>query len=136
MKPSPFAGPYILSKHGLEAYNDSLRRELIYHKIPVIKIQPGAYDTKLTKQVDEYCDQLIDESQYYKKLLTKMKPFLMMELTKKNNPQKLVAVVLKALTAKRPKIKYRIGTSKTLSFLEFFSDKQVDMIYKIIYGKS
>lgn len=135
MTPSPFAGPYVLSKHAVEAYNDSLRRELLYLNIPVIKIQPGAYDTQLTQQVTQYCDKLIAESKYYKKLLEKMKPMMMMELKQKNDPNKLVNVVLKAMESKRPKIKYRVGTSKTLVFLELFTDKQVDKIFKLVYGK-
>lgn len=135
MTPSPFAGPYVLSKHALEAYNDSLRRELLYLKIPVIKIQPGAYDTQLTQQVTNYCDKLIKETKYYKKLLKKMKPMIMMELNQKNDPNQLANVVLKAMEAKHPKIKYRVGTSKLLIFLELFTDKQVDIIFKLVYGK-
>lgn len=135
MTPSPFAGPYVLSKHALEAYNDSLRRELLYLNIPVIKIQPGAYDTQLTQQVTNYCDKLIAESKYYKKLLEKMKPMMMMELKQKNDPKQLIKVVLKALESRHPKIKYRAGTSKTLIFLELFTDKQVDTIYRLFYGK-
>ena len=41
MTPQPFNGPYTLSKYAVEAYNDSLRRELMFLDIPVIKIQPG-----------------------------------------------------------------------------------------------
>jgi short-subunit dehydrogenase len=135
MKPSPFAGPYVLSKYAVEAYNDSLRRELIYLGIPVIKIQPGAYDTKLTQQVAQYCDKLITESKYYKKLLEKMKPMMMRELKQKNDPNKLVNVVIRAMESKSPKIKYRVGTSRMLIFLELFTEKQVDIIFKLVYGK-
>lgn len=135
MKPSPFAGPYVLSKHAVEAYNDSLRRELIYLGIPVIKIQPGAYDTKLTQQVTQYCDKLIAESKYYKRLLERMKPMMLRELKQKNDPNKLVRVVIKSMESKSPKIKYRVGTSKTLIFLELFTDRQVDMLFKLIYGR-
>jgi NAD(P)-dependent dehydrogenase (short-subunit alcohol dehydrogenase family) len=101
MKPSPFAGPYVLSKSAVDAYNDSLRRELIYLGIPVIKIQPGAYDTKLTQQLAQYCDKLITESKYYKKLLEKMKPMMMRELKQKNDPNKLVNVVIRAMESKK-----------------------------------
>lgn len=135
MTPAPFAGPYVLSKHALEAYNDSLRRELLYLKIPVVKIQPGAYDTELTQQVGRYCDELIAGSRYYKKLLVKMKPMMMSELNKKNNPEKLVRTVIRAMEAKHPKVKYRAGTSWRLAFLELFSDRQVDAIYRMMYGK-
>lgn len=135
MTPSPFAGPYVLSKYAVEAYNDSLRRELIYLDIPVIKIQPGAYETQLTQQVANYCDKLISETKYYKKLLEKMKPFMMMELNQNNDPNILVKTVLKSMEAKRPRLKYRVGTSKLLSFFELLTDRQVDAVYKMIYGR-
>jgi len=40
---SPFNGPYAMSKYGIEAYSDALRRELSVYNIPVIKIQPGPF---------------------------------------------------------------------------------------------
>ena len=43
MTPQPFNGPYTMTKYAVEAYNDSLRRELMYLNIPVIKIQPGSF---------------------------------------------------------------------------------------------
>ncbi|MDF2632960.1 MAG: Short-chain dehydrogenase/reductase, partial [Caproiciproducens sp.] len=57
MTPQPFAGPYVLSKYAVEAYNDCLRRELMFLDIPVIKIQPGSYETQLTQQVSKYFDK-------------------------------------------------------------------------------
>ena len=134
MTPSPFAGPYVLSKYAVEGYNDSLRRELLYLDIPVIKIQPGAYDTKLTQNVSTSCDNLAETSRYYKRLMKKMKPLLMLELQQKNNPAKLVKVVMKALTAPHPKLKYRVGTSKILIFLELLTDRQTDCVFKLVFN--
>jgi hypothetical protein len=65
-----------------------------------------------------------------------MKPMVIIELKQKNNPKQLVNVVHKAMESKRPKIKYRVGTSKIFIFLELFTDKQVDTIFKLVYGKS
>jgi NADP-dependent 3-hydroxy acid dehydrogenase YdfG len=134
MTPQPFAGPYVLSKYAVEAYNDSLRRELMFLDIPVIKIQPGAYDTHLTQQLYDYFDKTISNTRYYKELLTKMKPLMMMELSQKNDPRGLVKTVIRAMEEKHPKLNYRIGTGKLLMLLELIPEKGVDIIYKLIVG--
>ncbi len=135
MTPQPFAGPYVLSKYAVEAYNDSLRRELLYLGIPVIKIQPGSYETNLTKQLSDYFDQSLSETRYYKKLLKKMKPMMTMELNQKNNPDHLVKTVLKAMESNHPRSKYRVGTGKLLALLEIFPESMIDLIYKLIFGR-
>jgi len=136
MTPQPFAGPYILSKYAVEAYNDSLRRELLYLGIPVIKIQPGAYETQLTKQLDGYFEKCMNETKYYKKLLKKMKPMMTMELNQKNDPKVLVKTVIKAMETKRPKRQYRVGTGRVLAMMELLPDSLVDFIYKWIFKRT
>ncbi|MDF2942613.1 MAG: Short-chain dehydrogenase/reductase [Herbinix sp.] len=130
MTPQPFAGPYILSKYAVEAYNDSLRRELLYLGIPVIKIQPGSYETNITQQVNHFFDKAVSETTYYKELLLKMKPMMTMELNQKNDPRHLVNTVIKALESKNPKMKYRVGTGKLLAMLELLPEWGVDAVYK------
>ena len=41
-----------MSKHAIEAYSDSLRRELTFLDIPVIKIQPGPFRTEMVESID------------------------------------------------------------------------------------
>lgn len=135
MTPQPFAGPYIMSKYAVEAYNDSLRRELLFLNIPVIKIQPGAYDTQLTHQLDGYFHKAMDETKYYKKLLAKMKPMMTMELNQKNDPQVLVKTVLKAMESKYPKRQYRVGTGRLLAMMELLPEGGIDLIYRQIFKK-
>lgn len=132
MTPQPFAGPYVLSKYAVEAYNDCLRRELMFLDIPVIKIQPGSYETQLTKQVNRYFDKTVRETKYYKEILTKMKPLMTMELNQNNDPRHLVKTVIKALEAKHPKLRYRVGTGKLLCMLEMLPEKCVDKTYQLI----
>ena len=133
MTPQPFAGPYTLSKYAVEAYNDSLRRELLYLGIPVIKIQPGAYETNITRQLYEQFDQAIAGTQRYQRLLEKMKPMMVMELNQKNDPRKLVKTVLRAMESKRPKTRYRVGTGKLLALLELLPDWGVDAVYRALF---
>lgn len=132
MTPQPFNGPYTITKYAVEAYNDSLRRELMYLDIPVIKLQPGSFKTRLTRQIFEDFDKVTAATNYYKKLLTTMKPLMTMELGLDHDPQKLVNKVMRALNSKRPQIKYKTCTGKLLLTLEFLPDKVVDLAYKAL----
>lgn len=46
-------GPYICTKWALEAYVDTLRRELKHFKVSVHDIQPGGFQTKLIGAVPD-----------------------------------------------------------------------------------
>ena len=135
MTPQPFSGPYGMSKYALEAYNDSLRRELMFIGIPVVKIQPGSYKTNLTQDIYDGFDKVIAETNYYKKQLTRMKPMMMNELQHNNDPRKLVKVVIHAANARHPKIRYRVGTGKLLYMLEFLPDSWVDWMYRLFANR-
>ncbi len=136
MTSQPFAAPYYLSKRAIEAYNDSLRRELLHLEIPVIKIQPGSFDTAMTQSVREKYDSALRETHYYKKLLLRMKPLMDWELNRKNDPERLVEAVRQALEAKHPRLQYRVGTGKLLAILDIFPDRVVDGIYRFIFKRS
>mgnify|MGYP000748217913 CR=1 FL=1 len=43
----PFVAPYTSSKHALEGFSDSLRRELMLYGIDVILIEPGPIKTAI-----------------------------------------------------------------------------------------
>lgn len=130
MKPQPFNGPYAITKHAIEAYNDSLRRELMFIGIPVIKIQPGPFKTNLLNDIRASFDSLYDSTKIYKKTLKKMKPLMDIELKVANDPKYLVNVLIKAVETNHPKIKYRVKTSKLTGLLELIPDRAVDFIYK------
>lgn len=102
MKPQPFSGPYALTKHAVEAYSDSLRRELMYLGVPVIKIQPGNYRTQLTQNILDGFDKTVRETKYYKGLLENMKPLMLSELTRGNDTRRFVRVFMEALESKDP----------------------------------
>lgn len=136
MKPTPFAGPYVLSKHAVEAYSDSLRRELMFLGIPVIKLQPGSFDTHITGEVRRYYEASLAGTAYYRGLLTRMKPLMTMELGHRNDVRRLALVLRKALESRRPRLFYRVGTGKLLALLEFFPDRAVDALYRLVGGWS
>ncbi|MBQ5968962.1 MAG: SDR family NAD(P)-dependent oxidoreductase [Clostridia bacterium] len=132
MTPQPFNGPYTMTKYAVEAYNDSLRRELMYLDIPVIKIQPGSFKTQLTNKIFRDFDKCIENTNYYSRILTTMKPMMTMELGLDHDPKKLAQKVILALTSPLPRTKYKVCTGKLLMALELLPDKAVDLAYKVV----
>lgn len=135
MKPQPFAGAYFLSKRAVEAYNDSLRRELMFLGVPVVKIQPGSYRTAITDAVNEGFERMLGETRLYGRVLSRMKPMMDQELSRSGNPRALAAVVLRALEARRPRLRYRAGTGKLLALMELLPDRTVDWLYRLACGR-
>jgi len=135
MKSQPFAAPYFMSKHALEAYSDSLRRELIYLGVPVVKIQPGPFDTNITDIVKGGYGKATDDTGYYKDMLPRMRPFLELGLKQQTGEKHLVETVMKAISAKRPRLSYKVGTSRLLSLLEILPDSIVDRIYLALFRR-
>lgn len=130
MTPQPFNGSYSLSKYAVEAYNDSLRRELMFVDVPVIKIQPGSFKTAMHGKTVASFDKMMEETTRYKDVLEVMKFMMQIELKNVNDPKYLVKATLKAANAKNPKNLYRVKNSKLLGSLEIIPGKMLDRIYK------
>ena len=47
---SSFLGPYSISKHALEAFNDTLGEEMAEFEVKVSIIEPGNYDSKMVER--------------------------------------------------------------------------------------
>ncbi len=130
MTPQPFNGPYTLSKYAVEAYNDSLRRELMFLDIPVIKIQPGSFKTAMHGKTLDSFDKLINSTHMYREVLERMKGMMVIELKMANDPKALVDAVMKAVNDRQPKQKYRVKNSPLLEFIEIMHPLTVDSLYK------
>lgn len=130
MTPQPFNGSYTLSKYAVEAYNDSLRRELMFLDIPVIKIQPGSFKTAMHGKTVDSFDKLMNSTLMYRDVLEKMKGMMFIELKMANDPKYLVDAVLRAVNDPKPKQKYRVKNSPILGLVEVFHPLAVDATYK------
>jgi NAD(P)-dependent dehydrogenase (short-subunit alcohol dehydrogenase family) len=133
MTAQPFAAPYFLSKRAVEAYSDSLRRELMFLGIRVIKMQPGSFKTRITENIYRDFDKTLESTRYHKDLLARMKPLMVHELKNRNDPSDLARLLLKALESKHPKNQYRIGTGKLLLLLEILPERWVDASYRLFF---
>lgn len=129
MSPTPFNGPYIMSKYALEAYNDSLRRELGMLGIRVIKIQPGSFKTSMHKDTVKNFRELSNSTKYFKKPLKTMAGMMRRELKNTNNMKYLTNAVIDAVQSKNPKICYRVKNSTSMSLINLLPEKLIDKIY-------
>ena len=79
-----------MSKHALEIYNDSLRRELALFGIKVIKIRPGAVKTSMQANVTRQFERLLANTEHFAIPLTKRQMMMLNELKDAKDPKKIV----------------------------------------------
>ena len=103
----PFLGAYSMSKFALEAYSDSLRRELDPFGIKVSLVEPGDVKTPIWDK--RYLDsEKLKESPFGARA-RKMERYLVSRAKKKGlEPIKISKAIHHALTSKRPKIRYLV----------------------------
>jgi len=104
----PFNGVYAMSKHAIEAYSDSLRRELMFLDVPVIKIQPGPFRTAMVDGIERSFTRAAEASNHFKDLLTRIKHMTLREQANAHDPALLAEVVHTALTSQYPRIAYSV----------------------------
>lgn len=129
MSASPFSGPYTISKHAVNTYNDTLRRELIFLGIKVINIQPGSFKTNIHDDTRKTFENLKSETVYFKNVISKMETTMEKELNNFNDPAPLMKSVVDAIEKKNPKIDYKIKNSILLKIINLFPEKVIDSIF-------
>ena len=127
----PFHSFYTMSKHAVEIYNDSLRRELNFKGIKVIKIRPGAFKTNMQGGILNLFDKMVEDTTRYKSPLTKMQFIMKNELVKAKDPKYFVKVFLKALNAKKPKRYYNVNNSFKMKLYTILPNGMKDLFFKI-----
>jgi NAD(P)-dependent dehydrogenase (short-subunit alcohol dehydrogenase family) len=126
----PFNAAYAMSKHAIEAYSDSLRRELLFLGVPVIKIQPGPFKTEMVRSLPEKLAAVIEASTYFREVLTRMQALIPQEYEKANDPALVAQVVYEALTTARPKTHYSVKPDSQRTFLDRLPAHWADALYK------
>src|SRR6185436_12831692 len=113
----PFIGPYAASKHALEGFSESLRRELMLFGIDVIIIGPGAVKTPIWDKAEQ-----VDTSRYantpYGPSIDRFTKFFLDSGRKGLPPEKIGRVIHTALTTASPKVRYAVVPN-------FFQDRVV-----------
>ena len=103
---SPFMSGYCASKHAVEAFSESLRRELKPYGIKVIIVAPGSVSTPIWKEVKKQKDQnKYNKTKYgisFKKILNSLESFDRNSLSM----NQLTSIIIKSIEIKNPKIRY------------------------------
>ncbi len=126
----PFHGYYGISKHALETYNESLRRELVGSGVKVICIRPGAFKTNMQAGVTKQFDEMVANTKMYKAQLTKMQGMMADELGKAKPTEIFVKVYMKAVLSKKPKRYYKVNNSFKMKMLNLMPEGMTDWVFK------
>ena len=132
----PFVSPYTASKHALEAFSDSLRREMMLYGIEVVIIEPGPIKTPIwdkTPPIEENpflgTDYEPALKKFYGQMVTKGK----IEGLPVERVGKLVE---KVISIKKPKTRYVITGRKWLDFIlpGILPDRWLDRVFAKFLG--
>ena len=113
----PFMASYCSSKHALEGFSESLRRELLIYGIKVIIIAPRAFKTAIWEKsnVDKRASDF--KKTVYSQAFSKFTGFIK-DASKEGQDVKVLArKIYKISTLTKPKVKYSMGPSGLQFFL-------------------
>ena len=116
---APFLGPYSASKFAVRAWMDALRHELSPHGVKAILIEPGAIRTPIWDKGNAHADAVLDgmsEEQKQRYAIQVAGARKVAGLAERNAiaPERVAAVISKALTARRPNGRYLVGVDARL----------------------
>ena len=134
----PFVSPYTASKHALEAFSDSLRREMMLFGIDVVIIEPGPIKTPIWDKAPPADDNPFLGTEYESPL----KRFYNEMITKGKNeglPVDMVGKLIeKTITIKKPRTRYVITGRKWMDFIlpGILPDRWMDKLFAKYLGIS
>ncbi|XP_058413859.1 retinol dehydrogenase 16-like [Diceros bicornis minor] len=123
---SLFGGGYCISKYGVEAFSDSLRRELSHFGVKVAMIEPGFFKTTVTstemlsREMQEAWDRASPEVKevYGEKFLaSSMKSIKLVEKKCTEDLSLVTDCMEHALTSCHPRARYSAGWDAKLFYL-------------------
>jgi NAD(P)-dependent dehydrogenase (short-subunit alcohol dehydrogenase family) len=125
---APFNGPYAMSKHAIEAYSDSLRRELRFLGVEVIKIRPGPFRTGMVAGIERAFTRAAESSTYFPATIERVKDLAVRENDKANDPAVLAQAIHRALTTRRPRAAYGVREDRARAVLDRLPTRLSDLI--------
>lgn len=115
--PAPFNAFYASTKHAIEGYSESLDHEVRALGVRVVLVQPGPTRTAFEENLARVDSPLAVYEDSRRKSETMMRQFV----EKGDAPEVVAATVVKAATAKTPRLRYSAGKqSQQVRFLRRF----------------
>ncbi|MCH8959695.1 MAG: SDR family NAD(P)-dependent oxidoreductase, partial [Proteobacteria bacterium] len=115
----PYFGAYNASKYALEGLSDTLRLELIGSGIFVSLVEPGPIESHFRNTATSlFTEEITAAGSAHQQAYQKMhERYQRGQSTSKFalGPEKVAAVVLKAMTSTKPKARYRVTTPAKLT---------------------
>lgn len=129
----PFVGAYVASKHALEGFSHSLRRELLIYGVDVIIIGPGAVKTPIWDKgikMDGY------KNTPYSKILEKFARSAKKGGEDGLSPDVLADNIVSIVESKAPKTRYAFLNDKLKNWNipMMMSDRMLDGVIKKLFG--
>ena len=109
----PFVGAYVTSKHGLEGFSETLRRELMLYGIDVIVVGPGPVATPIWDKAEQ-TDISVYANTDYAEAAKRAQEFMIRSGRSGLHPEKIGEVVWHALTARHPRVRYAVARGSFL----------------------
>lgn len=103
----PFVGAYAASKHGLEGFSETLRRELILFGIDVIIVGPGAVATPIWDKAEQADLSIYADTEYFE-FARRVQHYAIRHGKRGYPPEKVGEVVWHALKTPKPHARYAV----------------------------
>jgi NAD(P)-dependent dehydrogenase (short-subunit alcohol dehydrogenase family) len=113
---NPLTSAYSASKHALEGFSESLRREMMLFGIHVIIVAPGAVKTPIWSKAEEIDISAYRNSPFFP-AMARVRKFMLKLGENGLPPEKIAEVISDALTAANPKLRYQITPDPLQQFM-------------------
>jgi NAD(P)-dependent dehydrogenase (short-subunit alcohol dehydrogenase family) len=131
---APGMGAYSASKHAVEGYSDSLRRELEPFGIDVSVVQPGPVATAFRDRVDDELSRL-DRTDAYEDLYAFQEDATLLggDSPIAVQPEAVAAAIVEAVVSTDPEPRYVVGAAaQLLAYARYLPDRVADGLFGAI----
>jgi NAD(P)-dependent dehydrogenase (short-subunit alcohol dehydrogenase family) len=101
---SPFISAYPATKHAIEGFSSSLRRELQLFGIKVIIVAPGGIQSEMFRKHEVRVEPLVGTA--YEAPFRKLKDLVKQMEKESATPEDVARVLVRVFEARRPKVRY------------------------------
>lgn len=135
LDPLAFNGLYSLSKTALDSYAEALRMEVGLLGVSVVTVRPGAVETPLAASSLTATDRLASETVLYKNQATHFFGLVRKFMGKPMPAKKFAPTVLRAATARHPRLSYSKNRNPGLILLSMLPLRLQCGIIKLLLNR-